>query len=64
MLVKIISLKDTQQLDKNQQRSIKGGYIPRLEEFCCGPRSQGWWIQHYPFLANDSYYTCTSNLCR
>lgn len=45
-------------LSKKEQKSIKGGYIPSLEEFCCGPRSQGWWIQIYPFLANDPYYNC------
>ncbi len=63
MLAKILKLKDVQQLNKNQQKMISGGYIPSLEEFCCGPRSQGWWIERYPFLANDPYYTCTSDVC-
>ncbi len=63
MLHKILKLKEVQQLNKNQQKTITGGRIPTLREFCCGPRSQGWWISHYPFLATDPYFTCTSDVC-
>lgn len=63
MLKTILDLNNTQKLSKTQQKSISGGYIPTLEQFCCGPRSQGWWIQQYPFLGNDPYYTCTDDVC-
>ncbi|TPN86141.1 hypothetical protein [Aquimarina algicola] len=59
------NLKVTQlkQISREQQKFINGGRIPTLKEFCCGPRSQGWWIQQYPFLATDPYYTCTIDVC-
>ncbi|MFY7670378.1 hypothetical protein ACOSP6_04770 [Tenacibaculum sp. MEBiC06402] len=49
-------------LSKDQQQTIKGGYIPTLYQFCC-TRTQGFWISQYPFLVNDPYYTCTSDVC-
>lgn len=63
MLKTILNCKNTQKLSKSQQKQVSGGYIPSLEEFCCGPRSQGWWIAQYPFIANDPYYTCLANVC-
>ncbi len=49
-------------LNKEQQKTLKGGFIPSLYQFCC-TRTQGFWISQYPFLGNDPYYTCTSGIC-
>ncbi len=33
MLTRILNLKDVKELNKDQQSSIKGSYIPTLDEF-------------------------------
>ena len=63
MLNKIKNLQGVQKLTKFQKSKVLGGRIPTLKEFCCGPRSQGWWLQQYPFLGNDPYYTCGIDTC-
>jgi len=60
MLKKIENLKDVQGLNKTQQKVIKGGYMPTLEQFCCGSRPPEWWVQQYPFLEPK---VCTSYTC-
>lgn len=47
-------------LNKIEQKNINGGYIPTLYQFCCS-RTQSFWIEAYPFLGNDTYYTCPSD---
>ncbi|MHA7055891.1 hypothetical protein ACWGOQ_0001625 [Aquimarina sp. M1] len=58
-----MNLDNSQKLSKAQQKLVSGGYIPTLEQFCCGSRWQGWRIQQYPFLGNDPYYKCTDDVC-
>ncbi len=49
-------------LNKDQQKQIKGGYIPTIEQFCCGHRPPQWWIERYPFLDSRvcDTYSCGS----
>ncbi|MCT4699666.1 hypothetical protein [Tenacibaculum haliotis] len=49
-------------LNKAEQKQVNGGYIPNLYQFCC-TRTQGFWIDSYPFLGNDPYYTCDRDVC-
>ncbi|MCK8522568.1 hypothetical protein M0D21_13370 [Aquimarina sp. D1M17] len=63
MLTKILNVNGAQELKKNQQRFITGGRMPTVFEFCCGPRSQGWWIERYPEIAGDPFYNCSTVSC-
>ena len=49
-------------LNKVEQKQVNGGYIPTLYQFCC-TRTQGFWLEAYPFLGNDPYYTCYDGIC-
>ncbi|MBG6132595.1 hypothetical protein IWQ47_003820 [Aquimarina sp. EL_43] len=55
MLKQIKNLEGVETLHKLQQRTIQGGYIPSVREFCSNP---SFWLSNYPFLANDPEYTC------
>ncbi len=44
-------------LNRIQQKEINGGYVPTPYQFCC-TRTQGFWLGHYSFLANDPLYVC------
>ncbi|WP_159099274.1 MULTISPECIES: hypothetical protein [Aquimarina] len=55
MLKKIKSLNGVETLNRVQQKTIQGGYIPTVSEFCTNPDL---WLSRYPFLANNPAYQC------
>ncbi|MEX6626208.1 hypothetical protein [Tenacibaculum salmonis] len=49
-------------LNKTEQKNVNGGYVPTPFQFCC-TRTQGFWINNYPFIGEDPDYICTRDVC-
>ena len=63
MIKNLLNIKNVKLLNAKQQKMVKGGYIPTPYQFCCGYRPQSFWLQDYPFLANDPSYNCSGDIC-